>query len=229
MTQSTPDPQAPREEGPDDPTGGAAPNSSKVNGSKANGAAEPKPEIPDPFDPEAYRTPPEGEPGSGVEARPTKLKVRNPKKVEFFRCHPTLRLKASALVKEDGFDKLYYLAKPAVAAVNAGEFRQFELCLCTNRDGTLFVWPIPQPSESGRTNEWSVSARDGAHQALTRWVRLKPDQANGQYVVLTARSHIPDPVWPPTMTLRDMIARAFGEGGIIGDEDHPEMKALRGE
>ena len=112
MTQSTPDTQAPREEGPDDPTGGAAPNSSKANGSKANGAAEPKPDIPDPFDPEAYRLAPEGEPGSGVEVQPVKLKVRNPKKTEFFRCHLSLRMPAWVLVKEDGFDKRYLLAKP---------------------------------------------------------------------------------------------------------------------
>jgi hypothetical protein len=164
-----------------------------------------------------------------VEAQPIKLKVRKPKKGEFFRCHPTLRLKAWILEKEDGFDKLYYLVQPPVAVMNVSEFKRVELCLCINRDGTLFVWPLQQPGESGKTNEWGVSARAGAHQALTRWVRLKSDMANGQYVVLVAPAHIPDPALPPTMTLRDMLARAFGEGGIIGDEDHPEMKALRGE
>ena len=91
------------------------------------------------------------------------------------------------------------------------------------------MWPIPQPSESGKSSEWGVSARSGAHQALTSWVRLKPDIPNGQYVVVVGKTPSPEPVWPPTMTLRDMLARAFGEGGRIDDEGHPEMKALRGE
>ena len=136
---------------------------------------------------------------------------------------------ASVLEKEDGFDKLYFLAKPAVAAMNASEFRKVELCLCINRDGTLFVWPIPQPSESGRSSDWGVSARDGAHKALTSWVRLKPDMPNGQYVVIARRVHPGAGVAAAAMTLRDMLARAFGEDGRIDDEDHPEMKALRGE
>ena len=187
-------------------------------------------DMPDPFDPEAFRTPPEGAPGSGVEVQPVKLKVRNPKKTEFFRCHPALRLPASVLLKEDGLDKLYFLARPAVATMNPDEFKQVELCLCTNRDGVLFVWPIPQPSESGRTNEWHVSARDGAQKALAKWVRLKPDKANGQYNVLVSQVYNQAPKWSqPPMTLNDMLARAFGKSQLIEDEDHPELKALRGE
>lgn len=225
MTQSTPDPQAPREEGPDDPTGGAAPNSSK-----ANGAGEPKPDIPDPLDPEAYRMAPEGEPGSGVEVQPVKLKVRKPKRTEYFRCHPTLRMRASVLEKEDGFDKRYLLAKPAVAAMNVSEFRQVELCLCINRDGAQFVWPIPMPGEGGRPSDWHVTAREGAHKSLAKWVRLKPDIANGQYIVISSEVYTQAPAWSqPPMALSDMITRAFGNDERINDEDHFEMKALRGE
>ena len=68
--------------------------------------------------------------------------------------------------------------------MNVSEFRQVELCLCINRDGALFVWPIPQPSESGKASDWHVTAREGAHKALAKWVRLKPDIANGQYIVI---------------------------------------------
>ena len=91
--------------------------------------------------------------------QPVKLKVRKPKKTEYFRCHPTLRMPAWVLVKEDGFDKRYLLAKPAVAAMNVSEFRQVELCLCINRDGAQFVWPIPH-AERERADQ--RLARDGA-------------------------------------------------------------------
>ena len=75
-----------------------------------------------------------------------------------------------------------------------------------------------------------MSARDGAHKALAKWVRLKPDKANGQYNVMVSEVYTQAPAWSqPPMTLSDMLARAFGKDELIDDEDHPELKALRGE
>jgi hypothetical protein len=184
--------------------------------------------LPDPFDPEAYRTPPEGEPGSGVVAQPTKLSVRRPKKTEFFRTHPELRLHTSVLEGEDGLNKTYYMVKPLVAALNIGEFKKVELRLCINRDGGMFLWPVPQPDENGRDNDWNVTKREAAVLAETRWVRLKSNMVDRQYMILVAPPGLPDPKWPQE-TMRNILERAFDKDRLIDSDDHPKMKELRGE
>ena len=60
------------------------------------------------------------------------------------------------------------------------------------------------------------------------WVRRQADIANGGYVITKAmNAKLPDPKWP-TMTLSEIIDRAFDKF-YINDIQHPVLQRLRGE
>src|SRR5262249_29777902 len=121
-----------------------------------------------------------------------------------------------------------YLVAPTLWPGLAGEstLKATVLYTAITRQGVLFFWPISLPNSGGRANPWSTSALEAAALAMTKWVRLQPDQSLGAYRVLSA-DHVSDPQWP-AMPMSDMLRIAFKDR-FIQSIDHPVLRQLRGE
>jgi hypothetical protein len=181
---------------------------------------------PNPFDPDSLRI--TGDVNTvGAEKLLVRVPVRKPTKQEFFRVctDPEFRLPCAILeIKEE---REFYVVAPEVLPVLAEDVRHVELRLCLNRQGVLFMWPVPMPSSDGRTNSWHESAREIAGLAEDGWMRMMAVMAEGGYSVYRAKGSIPDPQWPDK-TFQELLQLAFKDGKLINTEDHPIIQQLNG-
>ena len=100
--------------------------------------------------------------------------------------------------------------------------------VCVTMNSTPFVTCIPQHDEMGKINSWHQSGHITMEEAKQCWVRRQADKANGGYTITKAmNAMLPDPKWP-TMTLSEIIGRAFDKF-YIDDINHPVLQRLRGE
>jgi len=120
-----------------------------------------------------------------------------------------------------------YLVEPAVAAALPGETRMVTLRLAVSRDGSVFLWPVNEPSVDGKENSWNLSARVGAIKAETKWVRLISNGGQKAYDIFVATDVDDTPAWPEK-SLRDILVVAFGDSFVIRDLGHPVIKRLLG-
>ena len=108
------------------------------------------------------------------------------------------------------------------------QLRVMTLYVCVTMNSTPFVTCIPQPDEMGKINSWHDSGHRTMEEAKQCWVRRQADKANGGYVITKAmNAKLPDPKWP-TITLSEIIDRAF-DNFYINDIQHPVLQRLRGE
>jgi hypothetical protein len=156
------------------------------------------------------------------------IPVRKPLRTEFVRVHPdpAMSLPAAVFVDREEQGEVFFVP-PAMHGAMAGEIKPVLLMVGINRQDVVFLWPVPLPDASGRTNPWWDTARQAAELAKTKWVRVMSDKAMGAYRIYEPVGQIPDPVWPD-MPLPEMLKIGF-RGRIIDRDDHPTMKRLRGE
>jgi hypothetical protein len=186
----------------------------------------------DPFDPKAFAVSPQAlvaRGDVGVVPVLTGLSVRKPSKQEFYRVcsDPVFMMVAPLLELKE--EREVYLVAPAVAATLPGDVTMKELRLCQNRQGSLFLWPLPVISVDARQrNEWHSSARQAATIATTKWVRMAADMAAGRYNVAIAPGITAEPIWPSDLTMRDLLELGFGRERLIAEQGHPLVKRLLG-
>jgi hypothetical protein len=108
-----------------------------------------------------------------------------------------------------------------------GEYVIKTLFLAINRQGTLFFWPVRLPGPDGKDNNWWKTAREAAHLAMKRWVRIKANMNLSANEVFTTDDYTDEPKWPEGMGYWDLIKIAFRDYLII-PIDHPVIKRLRG-
>jgi hypothetical protein len=159
----------------------------------------------------------------------THVPVRKPSKDEFFRRHPDPAYTLSTATYEDRNEREVYLVVPAMRPHLAGFLKPVVLALCRTRQGVLFWWPIPLPTEDGNRSggrAWGDSARAAADEARTHWVSLRADMALGAYRVFHAEGSLPDPIWPEEDPA-ELLRIAF-RGRVIDHPDHPLIRRLRG-
>jgi hypothetical protein len=161
----------------------------------------------------------------------TSLQVRKPRKDEFIRVHPDIRVAIS--IYADVENRLDYLLGPDVIAEveTLVGVRRVLLSLTATYGGEFFGWPVPVPSDV-RANRWHATAFQAAEQATRGWIRLKA--ATQEYEIY--RRTINDakaPTWPEEVPDAEHLLRlCFGPGGggdLIDDPDHELLKRLRGE
>lgn len=131
------------------------------------------------------------------------------------------------LVKLEGDDRPY-IVDPSVAHLAATDMKLVQVRLGIDRQGNLFLWPVPLPAAEGSENSWNQSQRQVADLAEKRWVRMKSNNAIGAYEAFEAGAEIPEPAWPE-LTFAEILEIAFGHGHVIDDRDHPALRTLRGE
>ncbi len=108
------------------------------------------------------------------------------------------------------------------------QLRVMTLYVCVTMNYSPFVTCIPQPDEMGKINSWHDSGHRTMEEAKLCWVRRQADKAIGAYVITKAmNAKLPDPKWP-TMTLSEIIDRAFDKY-YINDFQDPVLQRLRGE
>ena len=158
----------------------------------------------------------------------TVIRVDKPAKQQFVRARVgDLWRTVCATVRLAG-DERPYIVDPSVAHLVAHDMKLVQLRLAIDRQGNLFLWPVPLPPAEGVENLWNQSQRQIADLAEMRWVRLMSNNAIGAYEAFEAGAEIPEPTWPE-LTFAEILEIAFGHGHVIDDHDHPAIRTLRGE
>ena len=128
----------------------------------------------------------------------------------------------------DEVNREAYLVSAELWGELAGEIQPTILFAgVTKNTNNVFLWPVRMPDTDGRCNPWHLSAMRAAELAITKWVRVQANMADGKYDVFEATGPIPDPEWPD-MTFRDMLKLCF-DNRFIDSLEHPILKQLRGE
>lgn len=182
---------------------------------------------PDPFDPARFAI--RGNPAEtiGVKRVLVNVPVRKPNRQEFVRAHPDLDFRVPMAILELKNEGEIYAVLPEVAEAIPGETRPVMLTTCVNRQGNVFLWPVPLPAEDGRQLAWHTSAREAAARAETVWVRLQANMSAGAYDIWQAQATIAEPAWPDH-SLQDLMRIAFSGGRLIDNIDHPVIQQLLG-
>ena len=166
----------------------------------------------------------------GVTTEYTVIPIRNPKPDEFFRCMADVNYSMDAHILSLKTENEWYLIDPEILTEIQleSQLRVMTLYVCVTMNSTPFVTCIPQADEMGKINPWHQSGHITMEEAKQCWVRRQADKANGGYVITKAmNAKLPDPKWP-TMTLNEIIDRAFDKY-YINDFQDPVLQRLRGE
>lgn len=181
---------------------------------------------PNPFDPDSLRV--TGDINSiSAEKVLMRIPVRKPSKQEYFRAHPSPDYRLTCAMLEIKDENEFYILSPELLPALVEDVRHVELRLCQNRQGAVFLWPVPMPSPDGRTNSWNESAREAATLAEDSWIRMVSNRSENAYTVYRAKGEIPDPEWPEK-TLQELLELAFKDGKRIDTVDHPIVQQLMG-
>ena len=166
----------------------------------------------------------------GVTTEYTMIPIRNPKPDEFFRCMPDEDYSMDAHILSLKTENEWYMIDPDILPEIQleSQLRVRTVYVCVTMNSTPFVTCIPQHDEMGKINSWHQSGHITMEEAKQCWVRRQADKANGGYTITKAiNAMLPDPKWP-TMTLNEIIGRAFDKF-YIDDINHPVLQRLRGE
>ena len=149
---------------------------------------------------------------------------------DFFRTHPdpTYRRRCEIYThKVEGiFDEQTYIIAPNMRGA-IEEALPCTLVTVVYRDGTPRLWVIKFPKEGKHDNESWVSARSAAKAGMDRWVKLVWEGRT--YKTRDAMpGYAPDPDFSKLPSFDELVRLAFGEGGIIRDENHPIYRELFG-
>ena len=187
----------------------------------------------DVFDFEAIRIPPNFEREAGVRKQLTMVRVRKPRRQEWFRVHadPAYHAKVATIVlKEDENSKEeIYLVAPRVAEDMADEITLTTLYLAMNRQGDVFLWPCRDPNpELRRGDTAAISRLEAIEAAMTRYVRMQWKSPAYEISFRDASIVETEPVWPDK-PFSELIKIAFVKVGMyIDDPNHQVIKNLQG-
>lgn len=186
-------------------------------------------QAPDPFDPARLRLSQDFSAAIGVKKLLTTVPVRKPSKEWFVRCHPDPTYRIETFVIELKEDAEIYLVDPSLWQTLAGEstFSPRLLITTTNKQGTIFLWPIRLPNADGRHDEWNKSAMEAANHAMKGWVRVQANMSLGAYDVYQASGNLGEAEWT-VPSFNELLKIAFKDRFITAS-DHPVLKRLRGE
>ena len=166
----------------------------------------------------------------GVTTEYTVIPIRNPKPDEFFRCMADGDYSMDAHILSLKTENEWYMIDPDILPEIQleSQLRVRTVYVCVTMNSTPFVTCIPQHDEMGKINSWHQSGHITMEEAKQCWVRRQADIANGAYVITKAmNANLPDPEWP-TITLSEIIDRAFDKY-YISDINDLVLQRLRGE
>jgi hypothetical protein len=176
---------------------------------------------------DALRLPSDISAFAGTRELLTRVPVKKPSDMrDFIRIHPDPNMAIATAIFEDKDAGETFLVLPAMGSALVGNTKLVKLQTAISRGGIVFLWPIPLPDQSGRSNDWNESQRLAAVAADTRWIRMQSDRTLGAYRVHLAEGEIPDPIWPD-MPLNALLEIAF-RGRVVDRPDHAVIRRIRG-
>lgn len=164
---------------------------------------------------------------AGVKKAIITVPVRKPGKQEFIRVHPDEKMSFQTYALKTDEDNEFYVLKPDLLSGVVEHVFPIALFTTINRSGDITLWPIKLPGPDGKINSWSQSALEATEIAKKEWIRLHSNRSLGAYEPYVAVSSLPDPEWPD-MDFQALFKIAF-KNHLIGDQEHPVLKSLRGE
>ena len=182
---------------------------------------------PDPFAPENLRLSQSFTETVGVKKLLTTIPVRKPSPQDFVRVRPGPEYRENFPIVDLKDDREEYIVTAGLVPELVGEYVTKTLFLATNRQGTLFFWPVRLPGSDGKDLDWWRSGREAAELAMQGWVRVKANMNLGAYDIFQAESVISEPEWPE-LGYWELIKIAFRDH-LITTTDHPVIKRLRGQ
>ena len=151
--------------------------------------------------------------------------VREPKKREFLRVHPTFSRVATVIeyAPVGAVGRSYYLATGAMKTrIEEEDLKVVRLVLCQSlATKAWFIWPM-KVNPDGRENAWNTSSERFAEEAKVKWAR-RVNRKTG-YGTKYAPGEQPAPTWPEK-SWREIIADAF-TGRVIDSPEHPVFVSL---
>ena len=126
-------------------------------------------------------------------------------------------------------DSEIYIVHPDFAPeIDENQLSKRTFYLVKTRQGFTLLWPVKLPNPNGRKNEWAVSAKLAAEQAMTKWTCVSSNMILGAYKFRFAKGITTEPEWP-NLSLSEIFKIAFRGKDLISSHEHPVMKTLRGE
>jgi len=178
------------------------------------------------FDINALRLPASYGATLGVKRVLNNVPVGKPKKAQFFRVHPSPDMTFNTMLLEQKDTRESYLVMPDASSQISELVKPVQLFLGIDRQGNLFLVPIPLPAEDGNRNPWHESLAQAVELAKSKWLRIAANLSGGAYDVFEAQADLPEPEWPE-YGMDKYIEVAF-RGKIIKDMEHPVIQSLLG-
>lgn len=157
----------------------------------------------------------------------TIVEVRTPRQEWFIRVHPEAGYTLNVLVLEEKQIKappLLHLVPPSLGEHLGGFAKRKRLCTAINRQGGVFLWPLPLPPVGRKPIARVRSAHQAARLAMRSWLRVK--WSGGRWEVEVATDDLPGPEWPEE-DLGSILGLAFGTR-VIGSPDDAVVRRIRG-
>lgn len=182
--------------------------------------------MPDPFDLQSLALSQDFTETAGVKKLLRTIPVRKPNPQDFVRVHPDPEYRGNFWAVDLKDDRETFLVRPEIAPELAGELVTRTIYTAINRQGVLFLWPVPVATADGKQLEWWRSMREAAELSMSRWLRVKADMSLGAYQMYEAEGVMADPEWP-AVPFQELLRIAFRDR-MIATTDHPVIDRLRG-
>jgi hypothetical protein len=179
---------------------------------------------------ESFALPQDFDPG--VEEEDPPVSVRRPGPFDFFRVHPDPAMAANVGIvelKDERDDP--YLVKPNMYAVFGNLVSRRRLVVYKTAQGGMHLWAIRLNDTGGRRSgggKYNETAIKAAERAKAKWTRIASDQEQRCYRIYGPSEEFPDPDWSKTPQLLELMRKAFGDGYLIKDANHPLVRRIRG-
>jgi hypothetical protein len=163
-----------------------------------------------------------------VEEEDPPVGVRKPGPMDFFRVHPDPAMSCNVGIIElrDERDDPY-LVKPNMYPVFGKLVSRRRIFVCKNMQGIVSLWPAKLSEDGRQRNMYNETALKAAERAKSKWTRMQADTALKAYRIFGPGEEFPEPTWPDA-SLLDLMRKAFGDGYLIKDLDHPLVRRIRG-
>lgn len=159
-----------------------------------------------------------------IQSEQMEIPVRQPKRQQWFRIHPTLEQDVYLLKIEE--DNEFFLLQPSVIPYITTKTQRYRLYLGQIHTGGYFFFPTVLKDEMGKWNSYHRAAFNAIPKAKEKWTRLEADKQNQTYIIFQADG-IAEPVWDTSLTIETTLLRAFKDK-VIAQKDHPIIRQLAG-
>jgi hypothetical protein len=162
---------------------------------------------------------------------PVTVKVLTGKPQGYFRVNsdPAYTTKGRVVEYEPpGGDKEVYFVMRNLwnAKLLVDEIRKVRFYVVVDQRNNPYIWPVKiADGNSTIGDKWADSAKDMAHLAMEKWIKIRGNKAASAYEEKVARIDFGEPEWPKE-SLNDLLIMGFGKKLLITSTDHPVVDKL---